>query len=198
MSDNPVAGWYEDPTPGSTKLRFWDGDQWTNDLEDAPVAVDAQSAQVVQDFAAEANLPAQPEIQLEAQGYVEPVAVQPVAYEQQQQQGQPYDQQQQYGQQYDQQGNQQYGQPYNQQYAQPNVQVDESKTTLKMVAFIFNLVSTISVCWLVFPLAWMIPMTLHSWNIYKGTKKNTTVFGVCCLLFVSLVSGVILLIAGED
>ncbi|MCL2757181.1 MAG: DUF2510 domain-containing protein [Coriobacteriia bacterium] len=32
---NPVPGWYGDPT-GSIKLRFWDGDQWTDQFMDAP------------------------------------------------------------------------------------------------------------------------------------------------------------------
>ncbi|MGY4893522.1 MAG: hypothetical protein ACO1N2_02400 [Candidatus Saccharimonadota bacterium] len=76
--------------------------------------------------------------------------------------------------------------------------VQDKDTTLKLVAFIFNLVSTIGAGWLIVPLAWMIPMTVISWGIYKGTKRNTTAFGVCTLLFVSLVSGILLLIAKKD
>ena len=83
-------------------------------------------------------------------------------------------------------------------YGQGGYYMDENKRTLRMVAFIFNLISLITVCWLIIPLAWMIPMTVYSWGIYKGTKPNTTVFGVCTLIFLSLVGGILLLVSGED
>lgn len=80
----------------------------------------------------------------------------------------------------------------------PVAATPDSDTTLKLVAFIFNIVSLVSVGWLIIPLAWMIPMTVISYGIYKGTKKNTVAFGVCTLLFVSMVSGVLLLVAKKD
>ena len=75
---------------------------------------------------------------------------------------------------------------------------DNNKTTLRLVAFVFNLIVTIGVGWAIIPLAWMIPMTVMSWGIYKGTRKNTIAFGVCTLIFVNIVSGVLLLVSGED
>jgi len=75
---------------------------------------------------------------------------------------------------------------------------DHNDTTLRLVAFILNLVSTIGVGWLLIPLAWMIPMTVISYGIYKGTKKNTTVFAVCTLIFVNVISGVLLLVSKRD
>ncbi|MES2630445.1 MAG: hypothetical protein V4611_00615 [Patescibacteria group bacterium] len=74
----------------------------------------------------------------------------------------------------------------------------ETDKTLKLVAFVFNLISTISIGWTIIPLAWMIPMTIISYGIYKGTKKNTVTFGVCTLIFVSLVGGILLLVAKKD
>ena len=74
----------------------------------------------------------------------------------------------------------------------------DNDTTLRLVAFIFCLVSTISVGWTLIPLAWMIPMTVISYGIYKGTKKNTVAFGVCTLIFVSVVSGILLLVSKKD
>ena len=41
-------------------------------------------------------------------------------------------------------------------------------------------------------------MTIISYGIYKGTKKNTVAFAVCMLLFVNLVSGILLLVADKD
>lgn len=79
-----------------------------------------------------------------------------------------------------------------------NLVKTDNDTTLKLIAFIFNLISTIGVGWTIIPLAWMIPMTVVSWGIYKGTKKNTVAFGVCTLLFVSLVAGILLLCAKKD
>ena len=67
-----------------------------------------------------------------------------------------------------------------------------------MAAFILCILSTVAVCWLIIPLAWMIPMTVHCYGIYKGTKANTTGFGVCTLIFVSLIGGILLLISKKD
>lgn len=61
-----------------------------------------------------------------------------------------------------------------------------------------NIVTTVAVGWAIIPLAWMIPMTVISYGIYKGTKKNTTTFGVCTLLFVNIVSGILLLVSKKD
>lgn len=74
----------------------------------------------------------------------------------------------------------------------------DSDTTLRLVAFILNIVATVSIGWTIIPLAWMIPMTVISYGIYKGTKKNTTAFGVCTLIFVSLVAGILLLVSKKD
>ena len=74
----------------------------------------------------------------------------------------------------------------------------DNDKNLRLVAYIFNLISTILFGWTLIPLAWMIPMTVISYGIYKGTKKNTTAFGVCTLLFVSLVGGILLLVAKKD
>ncbi len=77
------------------------------------------------------------------------------------------------------------------------VATDQDKT-LHLIAFILNVVTTVSVGWTLIPLAWMLPMTIISYGIYKGTKKNTTAFGVCTLLFVNLISGILLLVAKKD
>lgn len=49
-----------------------------------------------------------------------------------------------------------------------------------------------SLFWLI-PLIWWIPMTVHTYKIYKGSKPNTVAFGVCTILFLNLVSGILLL-----
>ena len=81
---------------------------------------------------------------------------------------------------------------------QAPVQENSHDTTLRLIAYIFNLISTIGIGWTLIPLAWMIPMTITSWGIYKGKKQNTTTFAVCTLLFVNVVSGVLLLVSKKD
>lgn len=86
-------------------------------------------------------------------------------------------------------------QPYG--YAQPvgsapsAYYVSDQDKTLRLIAFIFNIISLITLCWL-------IPMCVISWGIYKGTKANTVAFGVCTLIFSSLVAGILLLISAKD
>ncbi|MFZ1250014.1 MAG: hypothetical protein WAR37_01000 [Candidatus Microsaccharimonas sp.] len=70
--------------------------------------------------------------------------------------------------------------------------------TLRLIAFIFNIVSCVTFGPLLIPLAWMVPMTVISWGIYQGTKSNTTAFGVCTLIFVNPVSGILLLVSKKD
>lgn len=74
----------------------------------------------------------------------------------------------------------------------------DTDTVLRLVAFILNLITTISVGILIIPLAWMIPMTVISYGIYKGTKRNTVAFGVCTLIFVNLIAGILLLVSKKD
>ncbi|WP_139652786.1 DUF2510 domain-containing protein [Raoultibacter phocaeensis] len=84
-------------------------------------------------------------------------------------------------------------------YGQPvQSATGDNDQTLRLVAFILCVLSTISVGWALIPLAWMIPMTVHCWGLYKGTKANTTAFGVCTLIFVNIVSGILLLVSKKD
>lgn len=99
-----------------------------------------------------------------------------------------------------------YQQPtYQQAYQQPVVPMQtavypmtETDRNLRLVAFIFCILSLVSSCWLILPLAWMIPMCVISWGIYKGTKANTVAFDVCTLIFCSLVAGILLLCSNKD
>ena len=80
----------------------------------------------------------------------------------------------------------------------PTPVVQDNDKILKLIAFIFSIVSTVTFAPFLIPLAWMIPMTVISYGIYQGTKKNTVAFGVCLLIFTNLIAGILLLIAKKD
>ncbi len=93
--------------------------------------------------------------------------------------------------------------PYGQAQYQPGYvaatyPMNDSDKTLRLINFILCVLSAVACCWLIVPLAWMIPMTVISWGIYKGTKRNTVAFGVCTLIFVNVIGGVLLLCSTKN
>ena len=80
-------------------------------------------------------------------------------------------------------------------YAYP---LSEQDKMLRLINFILCVVTTVLTCWTIISLAWMVPMTVHSWGIYKGTKPNTTAFGVCTLIFITLIGGILLLVSKKE
>lgn len=147
-------GWYPDPSGDKTKLRFWDGSQWTEQFMDAPGAQQAAAANACAPNTAASNASTSP-------------APQPVAYN-------------------------------TTTVFQPASQMSSTDSTLRLIAFIFNLISTICLSFFIITLAWMIPMTVYSWKIYKGTRPNTVAFGVCNLIFLDMVGGILLLCSTKD
>lgn len=198
----------------------------TNQNQQTPTQDEAQgSEQAPQQAQVQLQQPQQPQQaqtqQAPNQSYQQPQAQsQPYQqqgqyYQQSQQQGQAYQPSQ--GQPYQQQEQPYQQQPYNDYTpggygvpptgSQPGVYapapqmlypMTEGDRTLRLIAFIFMIISVVSVGWMIIPLAWMIPMTVMCWKVYKGTRPNTTAFGVCSLIFVSLVSGILLLCSQKN
>ena len=139
-----VAGWYPDPEGDTSRLRYWDGTQWTDNYTPIPTASPAEDPQVAQAAAYTAQ----------------PTPAAPVTSDTSYQ---VFDSEQIY----------------------PMTSQDR---VLRLIAFILNIISCVGWAWLIIPLAWMIPMTVISWGIYKGTRTNTVAFGVCTLIFVDLIS----------
>lgn len=181
----PIAGWYADPAGDATKLRYWDGTKWTDSCMDAAAA---QTAPVGQ--------PTQPVAQPTAQPVEQPTQpTQPVQPTQPTQPVQPTQPQSAAIPQPD------YTQGYVNYADMPLYYVSPQDSTLRLVAFILALLSTISYSWCIVTLAWMIPMTVMTWGIYKGKRPNTVAFGVCSLLFLffpGFVSGILLLVSNKD
>lgn len=77
-------------------------------------------------------------------------------------------------------------------------EMTETDRNLRLANFVLCILSTIAIGLLLIPLAWMIPMTVHSYGIYKGTQPNSVAFGVCTLIFVNLIGGILLLVSKKD
>ena len=71
---------------------------------------------------------------------------------------------------------------------------NDMKKTLLLVAFIFMIITTVSLGVLIIPLAWCIPMTIHCYRCYEGQEKASIGFAICTLIFVSLVAGILLIV----
>lgn len=67
------------------------------------------------------------------------------------------------------------------------------KSELSTVAKVFMIISTVLLGLYLIPLVWCVPMTISYTNKVKNGEQISTGFKVCCLLFVSLVAGIIML-----
>lgn len=74
---------------------------------------------------------------------------------------------------------------------------EQSNNTLRAVAFAFAIVGTVFLGVYLIPLAWCIPMTIEIYHHYKEGKELSVAFKVCTLLFVSVVSGILLLVDSD-
>lgn len=69
---------------------------------------------------------------------------------------------------------------------------------MKTVAYAFNIVACVFMGFMIFPLAWLIPLTIMSKKVANGSGANSVALGVCTLLFSNLISGILLLVAGDN
>ena len=166
---SPQAGWYADPSGDATRLRYWDGAQWTDQHMPVPEGVSVEGAA------------SQPKEEYAYQAYVESAPSQPTPMTPNPSVG--------YAPGCDGSMVMAPGQIY---------PMTETDRTLRLIAFVWNVLCTVGAGFLIIPLAWMIPMTVHSWGIYKGTKPNTVGFDVCTLIFIGLISGILLLCSKKE
>lgn len=74
---------------------------------------------------------------------------------------------------------------------------EKQMNALELIAFIFMILSCISFVFFLFPLCWMIPMTVIYYKSVKERKPVSVAFKVCTLLFVNLLSGILMLVDEE-
>ncbi|MCH5154620.1 MAG: zinc-ribbon domain-containing protein [Clostridiales bacterium] len=68
---------------------------------------------------------------------------------------------------------------------------------MKSIAKVFLVIGCVLNGFYLLSLCWTIPMTVHYFNSVKQNKPVGTGFKVCCLLFVSLVAGILMLCEDE-
>jgi len=65
---------------------------------------------------------------------------------------------------------------------------------LQQVAKIFMIIMTILAGFALFPLIWMVPMTVHYSRCIRNGRKAGVAFAICTLLFCSFISGILILV----
>lgn len=71
---------------------------------------------------------------------------------------------------------------------------DDTSHTLRVIAFVFLILSCIAYGWLLIPLAWLIPFTIKVKKaVDDPSYELSTALKVCILIFGNLVSGIVLL-----
>lgn len=66
-------------------------------------------------------------------------------------------------------------------------------STMQTIALVFMIITCITTAFFIFPLIWTIPMTISYSNKIKSGEEITLGFKICCLLFVSMVGGILML-----
>lgn len=75
---------------------------------------------------------------------------------------------------------------------------NSTSETLRLIAFILCLISTIACGWCIIPLAWMVPLTISVYKGYKGEKEMSMALRVCVLIFVNMIAGILLLVDNDQ
>lgn len=68
---------------------------------------------------------------------------------------------------------------------------------MRLAAFVLCVICTVAMGFMIIPLAWCIPMTISVYKYYKGETDLSIGFRICVLLFVSVISGILLLVDTE-
>ncbi len=68
---------------------------------------------------------------------------------------------------------------------------------MQTAAKIFMILACIATGWLLIPLCWTIPMTVHYFHCVRDGRPAGTGFKICVLLFVNLIAGILMLCDGK-
>lgn len=72
-----------------------------------------------------------------------------------------------------------------------------ARILMRRLAYYFNIAATVALSLTIIGMAWSIPMTIHSKKIIKSEKEHL-LFAICCIIFLNLWSGIILILNQDD
>jgi predicted permease len=75
--------------------------------------------------------------------------------------------------------------------------MNSNRDSLLQIAGIFQIISCVVIGWTIIPLAWLIPMTIATFNARKDHREHVAL-GVCSIFFSNLIAGILILIAGGE
>lgn len=78
-----------------------------------------------------------------------------------------------------------------------NTRKKHRNETIAEVGLVFCIVNTVIAGFALLPLAWMLPMTLGISDRLKEKREISIAYKVCTMLFVSVIGGLLLLLADE-
>lgn len=74
--------------------------------------------------------------------------------------------------------------------------MNQKEDSLRKASFILAIITCVLVGWTIIPLAWAIPMTIMiKRSITSG--KNHIALGICSLLFLNVIIGILMLISND-
>ena len=74
---------------------------------------------------------------------------------------------------------------------------EEDKKILALLIKVFMIIGCIASGWMLIPLLWTVPMTIHVFRKLDAREPIGVGYKVCVLLFVNLIAGIILLVKDE-
>ncbi len=79
-------------------------------------------------------------------------------------------------------------------YTGENTSKSDNKKTLRTIALILMIISTVIFGFAIIPLAWMIPMCIYVNDRLKSGEEISIAMKVCVLLFCNTIAGILLLL----
>ena len=70
---------------------------------------------------------------------------------------------------------------------------NQEEGSLVTIAKVLMILTTVTSGFLLIPLAWCIPMTVHYFNCIKNKEKVSVAFKICVLIFMNVISGILML-----
>lgn len=79
-----------------------------------------------------------------------------------------------------------------------NSEEKKANSGLTVAVKIFLIIGTISLGITIIPLLWCVPMTISYFKKVEKGEEISSGFKICCLLFVSMLAGILMLCDGEN